>query len=111
MRCKRPNIDHVNQICFPRNNFDLKALSIVHEGGLWHGFCAGGALDVDKLLDQLRYGPMIPIGEGENDLIIVVALVRVMGIMNNDWISEAFGVLPIIVRVVPIRSSLLGLFK
>jgi hypothetical protein len=109
MGCEGANVDQAHEICLAWLDIDLKVLRVVHKGRLRHGLSTRGVLDTDELLEQGLDGLMVPVRQSDDDLLIVLALVRAVGIMDNDRAAQTLGVLAVIVGVVPICSRLVKL--
>jgi hypothetical protein len=54
---------------------------------------------------------MIPVGEGEDELLVIVILVGELLVMDNEGSAQAVGVLSAGVRVVPVGSGLVNLLQ
>lgn len=52
---------------------------------------------------------MIPIRDCEHPLLVVLALVRRVGIIDNQWSTKAIGVLRCLMGVIPVRARLVNL--
>lgn len=84
---------------------------LVHEGVLRNGLGTGGVGLCHELGNESLHLLMIPVGEGEDELLVIVILVGELLVMDNEGSAQAVGVLSAGVRVVPVGSGLVNLWK
>jgi hypothetical protein len=92
-----------------RLNRPSEVLSIIHQGILGNGFSTGGVGLVEKLGDQDLHLLVVPIGEGQNDVLVNLVLVWKVGVLDNKWTPQTIWILTFIVRMVPVSTRLVDL--
>jgi hypothetical protein len=109
LRSESAHIDHTDEIRLARLNLDSQVLRVVDQSGLWDRFSPRWVRDANEALEQLLHPVMVPVGESQNNLLIVQILVRVFRIMHDQRATETIWILASLVAVVPVCSWLVDL--
>lgn len=84
---------------------------LVHEGVLRNGLGTGRVGLGHELGNEGLHLLVIPVREGEDELLIVVILEGELLVMDNEGSAQTVGVLSAGVRVVPVGSRLVNLWQ
>ncbi|TKW49549.1 hypothetical protein CTA1_5576 [Colletotrichum tanaceti] len=103
------DVDHADEVGRAGPDVDVEVLGVVHEGRVGHGLGAGGVLDADQLLDEGPGRAVIPVGQGDDEFLVILALVGALGVVDDQGAAEALGVLAVVVGVVPVGADLVKL--
>lgn len=85
---KSSHVNDTEQIGFVRLDRKVHVLSFIDQGSIWNGFRAAVKVVVEwrlVVLYEVRCFLMIPICEGDDDLLIDLGGKRRGGVMNNKW--------------------------
>lgn len=110
LRCKSSNINKVQEIGLSRLDVHGEGGGVIDQGCVGHGLSAGRVLVVDEALEQVTKLVVIPVGECNNALFIILTQVGVFRVRNDQSLAESFRVLASGVRVVPVRAGLIELY-
>lgn len=108
---KCTNVDDAEEVGFAGLNRDSEILGFIHQRSLRHRLRAGGVSLAHEWRDERLHLLMVPIGQGDDDFLIILVLVRVVRIMNNEGTAQAIRILALRVRVVPVCSRLSDLCR
>jgi len=106
---KGTDVDHPHKVSLPRLEGHLQVLGVVEEGRLRHRLGTAGVLLAHEEVDQAGHLVVVPVGYADDNLLVVLVLVRVLGVVHNERTSYSIWVLALAVRVVPIRARLVDL--
>lgn len=106
---KSTHIGEVNQISFPGFHWRLQVSSVVHQCTVRHRLGAGGVGHADELFQKIWQQIMIPVGESQNQLLIILTQVRVIRVRDGESLAQTIRILATGMAVVPVGTSLIDL--
>lgn len=106
---KGADIGHSEEVGLARLDGNGEILRVVHQCRVRYWLGARGILEADEVVHESGKLIMIPVGDGDADLFVVLSGIRILGIVDEELSSEAIWVLCSAVRVVPICARLFNL--
>ena len=106
---KGAHVDDAEMVRLTWLDRDGYVLRIIHEGSIGNGFGASWVSLAHKARDEMLDLVMIPVRKGQYKLLIHLLPVGELWVVDNDWPTEAVGILSVVVRVIPVRSRLADL--
>lgn len=104
---KGSHVNNAEQICGFRFDRDSVVHGLVHESVLGDGFGTRGVrLDHEELVDEVGHLIVVPVGEGQDQLLIDLVLIREVLVMDNQRTAQTVGVLRAGVGVIPVSARL-----
>ena len=89
---------------------ELDVLRVVHQIGVGDRLVAGGVQRGGEVgVEEGGELLVVPVGEGEHDLLVVLACVGGVRVVDDEGPAQAVGVLPAHVGVVPVGPGLVDL--
>ena len=90
---KSAHVDDAEHISLSRFHGRFEIVGIIHEGSFWYWLGPRWVGHTDETLHELRHLLMIPIGQSQYPLLIVLPFVGGVGISNNQWSTKTIRIL------------------
>ena len=102
-------IDDSEQIGFLGFDCSGKILAVIEKGSFGNWLCSSGIGHTYETLQENWHLLMIPIRDCENYLLVILALVRGVGVVDDQNPAKPIRILPRIMRVIPVCPGLVNL--
>lgn len=106
---KSSDIDDAEQVCFSRLDCSGDILRVVEQGSFRDRLGPSRIDYVNEAIEKIGHEIMIPIGQSQDSLLVVLAFVRGLGIGNDEWSAQAVRILGELVTVIPVCTRLIDL--
>lgn len=103
---KSTNVDHTEQVCFAGLYCHSEVLGLIEQSSLWHGLCTGRVVLADEAGEQVRHLVMVPVRDGEDKLLVVLAFEWRVWVIDDEWPAQTVWVLAHHMAVIPVRAGL-----
>lgn len=100
---------HPQHVRLARLHRNSQVLRVVDQGGIGDRLGTSWVGDINKRGEQRLHEIMVPVGEGQDNLLVVLVLVWILGIEDDEGSAQAIGILASGVRVEPVGSRLVNL--
>ena len=109
LRCECSHVDDVEHVRLAGLDGSGEVLCIVHQCCIRYWLCASRIGKVDELRHQGWYFIMIPVGQGEDALFVILTFERGIWVVDDQWSSQSIWILRLGMRVIPVRPDLIDL--
>ena len=90
---KSTYVDDAEHISLSRFDWRFHIDGVIHEGRFWYRLSACWVGHTDEAFHEFRHLLVIPIGQGQYPLLIVLSLVRRFRIIDNQRSTKTVGIL------------------
>ena len=102
-------IDDSEHVGLPGVDCSGKILGVIEKGRFGNWLCSSGIGHTDETLQQNWHLLMIPIGDCENPLLVILAFVWGVGVIDDQSPAKPIRILPRKMRVIPVCPRLINL--